>query len=281
MELQGKTAVITGGASGLGLATAKQLAKAGVNLVLGDIEQGPLDEVVAEFKGNGVNVIGVNIDVRSADDVNRLRDEAVKAFGTAHIIFNNAGVGGGPLLGTDKKMWDWVMDINVDGVVNGINTFVPMFLDQNEGHVINTGSLAGLGGVPGMGSYCASKFAVVGMTEVLFHELAYTGKDVHASLLCPGFVKTRIHESGRNLPKELASFAENPVAKAVQGIAAEAVNSGIDPSIIGELVEDAIVNNKFWILPHMRSAIRTTEQRLQWMQGGDTPGIDLMKAAKN
>ena len=280
MELQGKTAVITGGASGIGLATAKQLASSGVNLVLGDIESGPLQTAVDGLRASGANVIGLSCDVSKEEDVLALRDAAIKEFDTAHIIFNNAGVGSGPTIGTPKKVWDWVMQVNVDGVINGINAFVPLFLDQNEGHVVNTGSLAGLGGVPGMGPYCASKFAVVGLSESLYFELLMSGKNVGVSALCPGFVRTRIHESMRNLPKELANYNDNSGTRVATEVAASAVNSGIDPADVAVAVENAIKTNSFWILTHARSAIRTTELRAAWMQGGPPPGIDLNRAAK-
>jgi len=280
VELRGKTAVITGGASGIGLATARQLASSGMNLVLGDIESEPLFAAIESLRGDGAKVIGVVGDVSQEADVLALRDAALAEFGAAHLIFNNAGVGAGPAIGTPKKVWDWVLGVNVDGVVNGMNTFLPLFLEQNEGHVVNTGSLAGLGGVPGMGAYCASKFAVVGMSESLFHELVFSGKNVGVSVLCPGFVKTRIHESHRNMPNDLVSYNENPAAKAVADFASAAVNAGIDASEVAIAVETAVRNNSFWILTHEHAAIRTTEQRAAWMAGGPPPGINLDKATQ-
>jgi NAD(P)-dependent dehydrogenase (short-subunit alcohol dehydrogenase family) len=271
MELKGKTAVITGGASGIGLATAIQFAKAGANLVLGDIEDGPLATQVKELRSHGATVIGVHCDVAKESDVEALRDAALKEFGAAHVIFNNAGVGGGAAIGTPKKIWDWVMSVNLDGVVNGMNAFIPLFLEQNEGHVVNTASEAGLVGVAGMGVYNASKFAVVGLSESLFHELANTGKNVHVSVLCPNFVRTRIWESERNMPKELASYAENPDGEEVKKAAAAFVNAGIDAADVATAVEDAVVNEKFWILTHEHSATRITELRLEWMRGGPSP----------
>jgi NAD(P)-dependent dehydrogenase (short-subunit alcohol dehydrogenase family) len=281
VELEGKTAVITGGASGIGLATARQFATSGVNLVLGDIEEGPLAEAVESLRADGAKVIGVQGDVSKEADVFALRDAALAEFGTAHIVFNNAGVGAGPAIGTPKAVWDWVMQVNVDGVINGINAFVPLFLEQNEGHVVNTGSLAGLVGVPGMGAYCASQFAVVGISETLFHELNLSGKNVGASVLCPGFVRTRIHEAARNMPSNLVSYNENPNAKVTADFAGAAVNAGIDPSVVAKAVEDAVRHNSFWILTHLRSAVRSTEQRAAWMEGGPPPGIDLEKATKS
>jgi len=281
MELKGKTAVITGGASGIGLATAIQFSKAGANLVLGDIEDGPLATQVDELRSHGATVIGVHCDVAKESDVEALRDAALKEFGAVHVIFNNAGVAGGATIGTPKKIWDWVMSVNLDGVVNGMNAFIPLFLEQNEGHVVNTASEAGLVGVAGMGPYNASKFAVVGISESLFHELANTGKNVHVSVLCPNFVRTRIFESERNMPKELASFAENPEGAEIKKIAAALVNAGIDAADVAKAVEDAVVNEKFWILTHEHSALRITELRLEWMRGGPSPMAGLVNVNNN
>jgi NAD(P)-dependent dehydrogenase (short-subunit alcohol dehydrogenase family) len=280
MELQGKTAVITGGASGIGLATARRLASSGMNLVLGDIEDAALAGALQGLADDGAKVVGVHCDVANEDDVNGLREAAITEFGGAHVVFNNAGVVGGPTIGTPKKVWDWVFGIDIGGVVNGINAFVPYFLEQNEGHVVNTASLAGLGGMPGMGAYCASKFAVVGLSESLFHELAMSGKEVGVSVLCPGFVRTRIHESHRNMPNELVSYNEDPMVKIVNDVASSAVNNGIDPDDVALAVENAIRTNAFWILTHERVALRTTEQRLGWMQGGAPLGINLEAATR-
>lgn len=281
MDLQGKTAVITGGASGIGLATAKKFAASGANLVLGDIEDAPLAVAVAELRADGAKVVGVQGDVALEADVIAMREAALAEFGAAHVVFNNAGVAGGLTIGTPKKIWDWVLSVNLDGVINGVNAFVPLFLEQNEGHVINTASEAGLVGVAGMGPYCASKFAVVGLSESLFHELAMTGKNVNVSVLCPNFVRTRIHESERNMPSELVSYNENPMAEVARRIAKDAVNSGIDPADVARVVEDAVVNNRFWILTHEHSALRITELRLEWMRGGPSPMATLWSASES
>jgi len=280
VDVAGKVAVITGGASGIGLATARQFASSGMKLVLGDIEEGPLDAAVTSLREDGADVVGVATNVTHEDDVINLREVALAKFGAAHVIFNNAGVAAGPAIGTPTKVWDWVLDVNLDGVIYGINAFVPLFLEQNEGHVVNTGSLAGLGGVPGMGAYCASKFAVVGISESLYHELVMSGKNVGVSALCPGFVKTRIYESQRNMPNELVSYNEDPAARFIADVAQNAVQAGIEPSEVARRVEDAVQHNKFWILTHEHAAIRTTEQRLEWMRGGPAPGINLTAATQ-
>jgi NAD(P)-dependent dehydrogenase (short-subunit alcohol dehydrogenase family) len=280
MELEGKTAVITGGASGIGLATATQLAKSGVNLVLGDIEEDTLATAVKDLQESGAHVLGVRTDVTIESDILALRDAALAEFGSVHVVFNNAGVASGATIGTPTDVWKWVIDVDLYGVIYGINAFLPLFLEQNEGHVVNTASLAGLGGAPGMGPYCAAKFAVVGLSESLFHELALTGSQVGVSVLCPGFVKTRIHESARNMPDELTSYNDEPAAQLIADLASQAVNAGIGAELVARAVEDAILTNKFWILTHERSAVRTTELRLEWMRGGPPMRFDLMAATK-
>ncbi|HEY5267354.1 MAG TPA: SDR family NAD(P)-dependent oxidoreductase [Acidimicrobiales bacterium] len=280
MELEGKTAVITGGASGIGLATAKKFAASNVNLVLGDIEEGPLQKAVADLKADGAHVLGVRTDVTVEDDVIALREAALKEFGGAHLVFNNAGVAAGATIGTPTKVWKWVLDVDLNGVIYGLNAFIPLFLEQNEGHVVNTASLAGLGGAPGMGPYCAAKFAVVGLSESLFQELALNDTNVGVSVLCPGFVRTRIHQSERNMPNELVSYNEDPTARFMADMASTAVNAGIDAADVAAAVENAVRTNKFWILTHERSAIRTTELRLEWMKGGAPMKFDLMGATK-
>jgi NAD(P)-dependent dehydrogenase (short-subunit alcohol dehydrogenase family) len=280
MELEGKTAVITGGASGIGLATAKKFAASKVNLVLGDIEEGPLQQAVTDLKANGASVLGVRTDVTVEDDVIALREAALKEFGGAHLVFNNAGVAAGATIGTPTKIWKWVLDVDLNGVIYGLNAFIPLFLEQNEGHVVNTASLAGLGGAPGMGPYCAAKFAVVGLSESLFQELALSGTKVGVSVLCPGFVRTRIHQSERNMPNELVSYNKDPAARFIADMASTAVNAGIDAADVASAVENAVRTNKFWILTHERSATRTTELRLEWMKGGPPMKFDLMGATK-
>jgi NAD(P)-dependent dehydrogenase (short-subunit alcohol dehydrogenase family) len=218
--------------------------------------------------------------VTSEADILALRDAALSEFGSVHVVFNNAGVASGATIGTPTDVWKWVIDVDLYGVIYGINAFLPLFLEQNEGHVVNTASLAGLGGAPGMGPYCAAKFAVVGLSESLFHELALRGSQVGVSVLCPGFVKTRIHESARNMPDELISYNDEPAAQLIAELASQAVNAGIDAEVVAGAVENAIRTNTFWILTHERSAVRTTELRLEWMRGGPPMRFDLMAATK-
>jgi NAD(P)-dependent dehydrogenase (short-subunit alcohol dehydrogenase family) len=278
MELAGATAVITGGASGIGLATAKRLLELGANVVIGDIEAEPLAEAVGVL---GDRCAGLVVDVAKEEDVLALRDLAIDTFGGVEIVFNNAGVGGGPTIGTPKAVWDWVLGVNVDGVVNGINAFVPHFLERGRGWVVNTASLAGLGGVPGMGAYCASKFAVVGVSEALYHELAVTSSGVGVSVLCPGFVSTRIFESQRNMPEDLRDYNDAESVRAVNAVAEKVVKAGIDPAQVANAVANAITREQFWILTHEKVALATTQLRLDWMRGGPPPGINLERATRS
>lgn len=279
-NLNGKTAVITGGASGIGFATAQRFAQEGINLVLADIEESALEHAVAELTQSGASVIGIPTDVANHDDVKEVRDAAVKNFGAVHIVFNNAGVSGGSAISSPSEVWEWVMGVNVTGVTNGISVFLPLLLEQDEGHIVNTGSLAGLGGVPGMGPYCASKFAVVGLSESLWYELTIKGSNVHCSVLCPGFVNTKIYESERNIPEHLSGWVDQPDTKALREFTKPIVESGLDPSVIGEEVLDSVLDERFWILPHQRVALATMRQRMEWMEGGEPPRINLSEAAK-
>jgi len=280
MELTGKTAVITGGASGIGLATARQMAAKGARLVLGDVEDEPLAAAVSELGAQGADVRGVHCDVASLRDVEALRDQALSAFGAVHVVFNNAGVGGGPTIGAPIEAWRWVVSVNLDGVYHGIHAFLPLLLDQDEGHVVNTASLSGIGGVPGMGPYCATKFAVVGLSESLYYDLALRRSHVGISVLCPGFVRTQIAESDRNMPEPLRATQSDRSRSTLEEAAAAAVAAGIEPDVVAGHVVDAVERNEFWVLPHRRVALRTTELRLEWMKGGPPPGIDLQKAAR-
>jgi NAD(P)-dependent dehydrogenase (short-subunit alcohol dehydrogenase family) len=275
-----KTVVITGGASGIGFATAQRFVKEGANVVLADIETAALDQAVIDLSAEGANVIGVPCDVAVLEDVRKVAEKAQEHFGGVHVVFNNAGVGGGSTIASPPEVWEWVMGVNVTGVTNGLAVFLPLFLAQDEGHIVNTASLAGLGGVPGMGPYCASKFAVVGLSESLWYELAGKRSNVHCSVLCPGFVKTRIFESERNSPESLREWVDQPESQALREFTRQIVESGLDPSVVANEVLGAVLDERFWILPHERVALATMRQRMEWMEGGTPPRIDLSEAAK-
>ncbi len=171
-ELQGRVAVVTGGASGIGRALAQRFAADGMRLVLADVEAEPLSATVTELEAGGARAIGVAADVASAADVETVRDRALEAYGAVHVVCNNAGVGGGGIVDAPLDLWEWVIGVNLMGVVHGVHTFLPLLLEQDEGHIVNTASLAGLGGVAGLGIYCTTKFAVVGLSESLHYDLA-------------------------------------------------------------------------------------------------------------
>ncbi|MDJ0756848.1 MAG: SDR family NAD(P)-dependent oxidoreductase [Ardenticatenaceae bacterium] len=256
-NFQDKVAVITGGASGIGLAVAQNCAAAGMKLVLADIEEANLDRVTVDFERDGVEVLPLVIDVSNYDAVEAMARQTIERFGKVHFLFNNAGVSGGSSVWeTTLNDWDWVMGVNVMGVVYGIKAFTPIMLEQGEeGHIVNTASIAGLIAGPSMGAYRVSKHAVVALTETLYLELEQIGAKVGASVLCPAWVKTQIFTSDRNRPSGLQNDGSNdPTDPKVQAQLAEAGRSvqedGIPPSVVADHVMDAVQNNRFYILTH-------------------------------
>jgi NAD(P)-dependent dehydrogenase (short-subunit alcohol dehydrogenase family) len=251
-DFSGKTAVITGGASGIGKAVASRLAAEGMNLVLADIEDAPLQRVVADFEADGIPVIGVRTDVSSNDDVTALAAATRERFGDVHVLFNNAGVGGGgPIIDpANLGLWEWVIGIDLFGVLYGIKAFAGDMIAHGEPcHIVNTASMAGLVSFPGMGAYNVSKFGVVTMSEVLSLETRDTALGV--SVLCPGFVRTRIHESDRHLPEHLVPRDERtPEQEEMRAMIGDLIAGGKPPEEIADHVVDAIRTERFYILPH-------------------------------
>lgn len=242
-ELAGRVAVITGGASGIGRAMAVRFRDAGMHVVIADVEAAALAATADEF-----GVVGVRTDVADAASVQALADEVVDRFGTAHVLCNNAGVGGGGVISSlTLNDWKWVIDVNLWGVVHGLHSFLPLLLANDDGgHVVNTASMAGLSAWPGIGPYNATKYAVVGISETLAAELA--GSPVGVSVLCPGVVNTNIFQSQRNRPEALRNPSRNPGARAAN--AQVTTMQGIDASIVAEQVHDAVLQDRFWILTH-------------------------------
>ena len=249
-DLQGKVAVITGGASGIGRAVAEKAAAEGMRIVIADIEEGPLKEAEGELTGRGAEAIGVVTDVSDAASVRELRDRALERFGAVHLVHNNAGIGtGGPIWDFSEEDWRWIIGVNQWGVIHGIATFVPLLMEQGEGHVVNTASIAGLTTTAFLGPYHATKFAVVAMSEVLYKDLQTAGSPVGVSVLCPGFVQTRIAESDRNRP---AWAPERSVegAEELRAVIQTMVDGGIPPAAVADRVIDAVKTNTFYILTH-------------------------------
>lgn len=279
-ELRDKVAVITGGASGIGRAMAERFGAEGMRLVLADLEEAALATTVAELAGAGATVIGVPADVSALADVEALRDRALDAFGAVHVVCNNAGVAGGGILGAPMALWRWVIDVNLYGVVHGVHTFLPLLLEQDEGHIVNTASLAGLQGVAGLGVYCTTKFAVVGLSESLAFDLGGLGSNVGVSVLCPGFVQTRIGSSARNAPAHLHDWRASEAAAATQQMANALTEAGIEPSVVARHVLDAVRESRFYVIPHEQAAIEATESRVAWMRDGKPGPTDVSRALR-
>ena len=251
---------MTGAASGIGRAVAERLAAERMRLVLADVEEGPLAEAERTLAAAGATVAAVPTDVTDGKAVEALRDRALEAFGAVHLIHNNAGVGaGGPLWTLTEDDWAWVLGVNLWGVIHGIRAFVPLLVDQGEGHVVNTASMAGLLSAPMMGPYNASKHAVVAISETLRLDLQLAGSPVGVTVVCPGFVQTRIHESHRNRPGGTA------VERPELAMAAQLVAGGIPPAAVADRIAAAVVDGSFWVLTHpdMAGLVETRMQAIR------------------
>jgi len=253
-QFEGKVAVITGGGSGFGRELAVKGASLGMKLVLADIDANTLAQTVDMLRASGAEAIGVPTDVSDARAVDALAQATLDAFGAAHLLFNNAGVGaGGFVWENSANDWQWVFGVNVMGVANGLRAFVPLMLRQNEpAHIVNTASVAGLLAAPAMGVYNASKHAVVGLTETLHHDLAIAGGPVGCSLLCPAFVPTGIADAERTRPGKLRNEAPLTASQKLAGRQlAKAVQGGrMSAREVAEITFDAIRERRFYVITH-------------------------------
>ena len=263
-DVAGKVAVITGGASGIGFGMATRFAQAGMRVVLADIEEPVLEQAVARLQQDGAQVLGVPTDVANAESVEQLAARTLETFGGIHVLCNNAGVGGGftNIWEASLKDWQWALGVNLWGVVHGVHTFVPLMLERGEeGHVINTASVAGL--TPGTRVYSVTKHAVVALSEALHHNLQRVDSRLRVSVLCPGLINTRIMYAFRNRPAELYNAAglaaSQREAQHANRVADLALSNGMPPEQVGSIVLEAIRNEQFWILTHdtFDDAIRT------------------------
>ena len=252
-DLAGKAAFVTGGASGIGFALGRRLAEAGMKVMLADIEVDALNAAVESLRDVGPEVRGVTCDVTDPVSVEMAAKASYDAFGNIHVVCNNAGVGGGS--GIDDislENWRWVLDVNLMGVLHGIRTFLPHIRAHGEGgHIVNTASMAGLNSGMGFSAYSASKFAVVNMSEGLAARIKPLG--IGVTVLCPGFVRTRITESGRNRPARYGpSQKPDPASSAGTLVAqiAELVRSGLDPDDVAAQVLTAIRENELYVFTH-------------------------------
>jgi NAD(P)-dependent dehydrogenase (short-subunit alcohol dehydrogenase family) len=264
----GHIGVITGGASGIGLAVAEALIAEGMKVVLADIDAPKLRDVEARLTESGAEVATMICNTTAEPEVNALAEYALEQFGAVHVMFNNAGIGGVGDAWTDPiELWHRVVDVNLFGVVHGIRAFLPIMQQQGVGHIVNTASIAGLNAAPGIAPYVATKHAVVGLSESLFLELEAIGSPVSASVLCPGFVKTDL------MNKEPATV-DSPMAQILNEFLRAGVDTGIPASEVADQVVAAIKARRFWILTHEDTREGPVE-RMQRAAAGVNPVLSL------
>ena len=242
-EFKGKVAVITGAASGIGRALADRSVQEGMKAVLADVEVEALAKTETDLKASGATVLAVRTDVSQARDVEALAQKTLEAFGAVHLLCNNAGVGSGvSIWESTLQHWEWVMGVNLWGVIHGVRAFVPFMLAQDtECHIVNTASQAGLASGPGLGVYKVTKHAVVSLSETLQHELAERAAKVRVSVLCPGNVNTRITESGRNRPGHVPPAAPpGPASGARLEALRQLISTGMPPVQVADAVFAAL-----------------------------------------
>jgi NAD(P)-dependent dehydrogenase (short-subunit alcohol dehydrogenase family) len=258
-----RVAVVTGAASGIGRAFADRFAAEGMRVVLADVEEDALIRTRDELRAKGATTLAVPTDVANTMDVDALASRTLETFGAVHVVCNNAGVGGDGRRIWEQTLeaWQWVIGVNLWGVIHGIRSFVPILLEQNtEGHVVNTASIAGLISGPFLSPYHATKHAVVTLSESLHCELQLAGAKVRVSVVCPGFVRTRIADSDRNRPPQLGAPAEDgEEQRAGREAFRQLIDAGIPPETVADRVLEAIREERFYVFPHpeMLAAFRT------------------------
>ena len=276
-DLNGKVAVVTGGASGIGRAMADRFAQAGMKIVLADIETGPLEAAAKEIRETGTEVVEARTDVTDLAQVEALLATTLDAFGAAHVVCNNAGVAtAGPIWEASVADWEFTLGANLWGVIYGVKTFTPVMLEQNEGHIVNTASMAGLVSGANMGAYNVSKHAVVALTETLFQDLRNAGSDVGTSVLCPAFVQSKIWDSGRNRPEALREGDDAPTSEDEDraSMLRAVIENAMPAPQVADAVHDAILENKLYILTH-ESSFGPVEARMRSILDGTNPAPPL------
>jgi NAD(P)-dependent dehydrogenase (short-subunit alcohol dehydrogenase family) len=274
----GRTAVITGAASGFGLEVSRIAAGKGMAVVMADIQQDALDRAAAEISALGAQVLPHRLDVSSAAEVEALAAATRERFGAPHFVFNNAGVGSGGLIWElGVRDWEWVLGVNLMGVVHGVRVFTPMMLaaakqdPSYEGHIVNTASMAGLLNPPNMGIYNVSKHAVVSLSETLYHDLRLVSDQVTASVLCPYFVPTGITRSERNRPDDLRDYKLTRSQLVARAMSDKAVSSGkVTAATVAQFVFDALAEQRFYIYSHPH-ALGNVQSRMEDIVAGRNP----------
>ena len=273
-----KTAVLTGAGSGFGLECARIGARLGMNLVLVDVQQDALDAATAEMQAAGAQVLARKVDVSNAAQMEQLAADVQQRFGAPHLVFNNAGVGAGGLVWENSvKDWEWVLGVNLWGVVHGVRLFTPMMLAAAKadpawrGHIVNTASMAGLVDAPNMGIYNVSKHAVVSLSETLYQDLSLVTDQIGASVLCPFFVPTGIHQSHRNRPQDMPAGKPTKSQLIGQAMSDKAVTSGkVTAAEVAQKVFDAAAQGQFYIYSHPK-AIASVQTRMEDIMLGRNP----------
>jgi NAD(P)-dependent dehydrogenase (short-subunit alcohol dehydrogenase family) len=271
----GKVAVVTGAASGIGLALAERFATAGMPVVLADVDEPGLAAAAERIGALGVETLTVRTDVSDEASVQALAAAATQRFGTVHVVCNNAGVVSqsdawfGPL-----SAWTWVFGVNLWGVIHGVRAFLPILATQGEGHIVNTASIAGL--LPGFGAaYDATKHAVVALTEDLYLAMQGSGLPIGVSVLCPGWVRTNILDSERNWPGDLGAEPERAIGSdIVLGHVRRVIDEGMPPAAVADLVADAVQSDRFWVLPHP-DFVEVAVRRWHDIAEGLNPRLDM------
>ena len=281
MDLSGKTAFVTGGASGIGFAMAQAFLREGMRVVIADVDQDALATAAEQLSGSNTEVLALQLDVTDRDQFAAVATQAWDHFGGIHVLCNNAGVyRGGALDAVTYEDWDWVMGVNVGGVVNGLQNLLPRMRELNEPcHIVNTASMAGIATSPGLGVYNASKFAVVGMSEALRQDLADT--PIEVSVLCPGMVRTRILESERTRPEDynVTDTAAVAAAEAQSNAMHQAMGTGIDAGEVADVVVNGIKDNRFYLFPHpeMKAYAEARTQEISGSFGAADPARVAMQ----
>ncbi len=283
-DFAGRTAVLTGAGSGFGLECARIGAQRGMKLVLVDVQQDALDRATAELTAAGAEVMARKVDVSSAAEMEALAADVVQRFGAPHFVFNNAGVGSGGLIWENSvRDWEWVLGVNLWGVIHGVRLFTPHMLAAAKadptwrGHIVNTASMAGLLTPPNMGIYNVSKHAVVSLTETLYQDLRLVSDQVGASVLCPYFVPTGISQSHRNRPGDMASEKPTQSQLIGQAMSDKAVSSGkVTAAEVAAMVFDAIAADRFYIFSHPR-ALGNVRARMEGIVNATNPADPFLE----